>query len=421
MFYKVYLCFTFPLVNLEGSFYDFIFSFYRRREATMNPTAVVRVCKLSVFLFSVCSTLLAPLVLTIGSEFNLGLQGSGLLFSFFFVGNFMACAFCGKILSKFGNCHVLRFSLISMAVLSGMMVIAPRFSVICAILFFLGFITLIIQVAGTSIPSEIITGNTASVMAGVQAFCALGAGSGLLWSGALMTLGYSWRRCYLSFSLLSLVGAIIAYFVSFPKLQQKASGNLNEILSLVNNPKFRSTFLFLFLYSGAESAIGSWLVTYLKNDLMFSSLSASAVTCTIWAFLFWGRLFCSNIVRIFPRRYILMILILGSTICTFAIPHLNGVAIWFAAAFLGFLMSGIWPLVGANIIEDTNYDKGTSLSIALLFSFLACSIIPYLIGMVAGLFSLSIAISTIGGVFSILFVFFLLEVGFWRIKGKSSV
>jgi fucose permease len=381
----------------------------------MNPTAVIRVCKLSVFLFSVCTTLLAPLVLSIGNEFNIGLQGCGVLFSFFFTGNFIACAFCGKILSKFGKCHVLRFSLISMAVLSGMMFFAPRFSIICAVLFFLGFITLIIQVAGTSIPSEIITGNTASVMAGVQAFCALGSGSGLLWSGALMTLGYSWRICYLSFSLLSLVGASIAYFVSFPKLQQKASGNLKELISLVNNPKFRSTFLCLFLYSGAESAIGSWLVTYLKQDLKVSSLSSSAVTCTIWAFLFLGRLFCSRIVHIVPRRYILMILILGSTICTFAIPHLNGVAIWFAAAFLGFLMSGIWPLVGANIIDDTFYDKGTSLSIALLFSFLACSIIPYLIGVSAGWFGLSVAISIIGGVFAILFVFFLLEMGYGKI------
>ena len=387
----------------------------------MNPTLVVRVCKLSVFLFSLCTTLLAPLVLSIGSEFGLGLRGSGVLFSVFFAGNFVACALCGKILSKFGKYHVLRFSLLSMAVLSGIMSIASHFSIICVILFFLGFITLVIQVAGTSIPSEIITGNTASVMAGVQAFCALGSGSGLLWSGTLVTLGYSWRICYLSFALLALVGTVITYFVSFPKLQQKASGNLREIFSIVYNPKFRSTYLCLFLYSGAESAICSWLVTYLKQVLMFSSLSASAVTCTIWAFLFLGRLFCSSLVRIVPRRYILMILILGSTICTFAIPHLHGVVIWFVAAFLGFLMSGIWPLVGSDLIDDTTYDRGTTLSIALLFSFLACSIIPYLIGTVASWVGLSIAITIIGGVFSLLFLFYLFEIGSRNIKGKSSL
>lgn len=373
----------------------------------MNPTSIVRVCKLSVFLFSLCTTLLAPLALAIGSEFGLGLQGSGVLFSVFFAGNFTACALCGKILSIFGKSHVLKFSLLTMAVLSGIMSFASNIFMVCVLLFFLGFITLVIQVAGTSIPSEIVSGNTASVMAGVQAFCALGSGSGLLWSGALITLGYSWRICYLSFSLFSLVGAIIAYFVSFPRLQQKASGNLKEIVSIVRNPKFRSIFLFLFLYSGAESAIGSWLVTYLRQDLLFSSLSASAVTCTIWIFLFLGRLFCSRLVRFAPKRYILIVLIAGSAICTFSIPHLNGAAIWFVAALLGFLMSGIWPLVGSDLIDDKTYDKGTSLSIALLFSFLASSILPYLIGAIAGRIGLSIAITIIGGVFSLLFLFFL--------------
>jgi MFS transporter, FHS family, L-fucose permease len=378
----------------------------------MNSKAAIRACKLSVFLFSLCTTLLAPLILSIGAEFGLRLQDSGMMFLAFYAGNFTACAFCGKLLSRFGKTRVLGISLFVMSILCGLIAAAPYFFIVCIVLFFLGLTTLVIQVAGTTIPSQLSSDNAASAMSGVQAFCALGSGGGLLWSGALLTLGFSWRASYLCFAVVSLFAAVLFSRVSFPELPREASGGLREISSILRNRSFHPTFLCLLLYSGAETSVCSWLVTYLTRDLSFSSLSASAVTGTIWVSLFIGRLTCSRLARTIKVRSILMVLIPGSALCTMVIPHLSGVSIWIAAALLGLLLSGIWPLVGSRLIDDPSYDSGTTLSMAFLFSFFSSTMTPYLIGVVAGHAGIPAAITTDGGIFILLFlVFFLSRLG----------
>lgn len=64
-------------------------------------------CKLTAFLLSFCTNLLAPLLLPIRADLGVGLGQSGLLLSAFFAGNFAACLFAGRIMERFGKARVL--------------------------------------------------------------------------------------------------------------------------------------------------------------------------------------------------------------------------------------------------------------------------------------------------------------------------
>ncbi|WP_159456494.1 MFS transporter [Intestinibacillus massiliensis] len=376
-----------------------------------------RLCKLSTFLFALCTNMLSPLILSIGGDFHASLQDTGALFLVFYAGNFVACIFCGKLLSVFGKPRALRASMFAMAALTGLMAAAPHFLAICAILFLLGFIVLVIQVASVSICSALSVDGAASSVAGVQAFSALGACGGLLWSGAVLTLGLSWRMSYLFFAVLTFAASILFVRVVFPALPQEPAGGARELLAILRQRRFHPTFLCLALYAGAETAICSWLVTYLTRDLGFSSLAGSAVPGLIWTGLFIGRLACARLARTVPVRRILMVLIPVGAACVLALPHLRGAGIWIAAAVLGLFLSGCWPFLASGLVDDPAYDSGTTLSLAYLFSFFANAVAPYIIGAVADHTSLPVAITVDGLIFSLLFVVFLL---FWGRKKAAG-
>ncbi|MCH1982014.1 MFS transporter [Ruminococcus sp. OA3] len=375
----------------------------------MENKRVLSACKLAAFLYSLCTNILAPLLVSIGREFGIGLQKSGGMFLAFFAGNFAACTVSGWLVGRFGKVIVFYGSLVCMTVLCGIIGAAPSFWAVCTALFLLGFATLIMQVTAVSIPADIAVGDTASAVSGVQAFCGFGALAGLLWSGIVLALGVSWRMSYLSFAAVSLAATIYILGVKFPVLPCSGSGGFREMRGLLKNKSFQPTFLCLFLYAGAETAICSWLVTYLTESLGFASLEASAVTGTIWGGVFVGRLVCAKLTRRIRPAVIVMSMIPISAACVLAIVHLQGPAVCVAAVVLGLSMSGIWPLTASKLVDDERYDSGTTISIAFLFSYIGNSLVPYMIGAIGERVGLAAAITADGLILCLLFLVFSLS------------
>ncbi|WP_411337282.1 MFS transporter [Ruminococcus gauvreauii] len=372
----------------------------------MENKRVMSACKLAAFLYSLCTNILAPLLVSIGREFGIGLQKSGGMFLAFFAGNVAACIVSGRLVGRFGKVRIFYGSLVCMTGLCGMIGAAPSFGFVCIALFLLGFATLIMQVTAVSIPADIAAGDTASAVSGVQAYCGSGALAGLLWSGMVLAMGISWRMSYLSFAALSLVATIYILRIKFPAIPCSGAGGFREMKGILKNRSLQPTFLCLFLYAGAETAICSWLVTYLTESLGFASLEASAVTGTVWGGVFVGRLICAKLTRRIRPAVIVMSTIPVSAACVLAIPHLQGTAVWGAAVVLGLSMSGIWPLTASKLVDDDRYDSGTTISIAFLFSYIGNSLVPYVIGAIGERVGLAPAITADGMILCLLFVVF---------------
>ena len=375
----------------------------------MENRRALNACKLSACLYSLCTNILAPLLVAIGREFGIGLQKSGGMFLAFFAGNFAACIVSGKLVGYFGKVRVFYSSVVCMTVLCGMTGAAPSFWVVCVLLFLLGFTTLVMQVTAVSIPEDITVGDTASAMSGVQAFCGFGALAGLIWSGVVLTLGISWRMSYLSFAAVSLAAAVHILRVPFPEIPRSHAGGLGEMTAMLKTRSLQPTFLCLLLYAGAEAAVCSWLVTYLTESLGFASLVASAVTGMIWGGAFVGRLICAKLTRRIRPAVIVMSMLPVCAVCVLAIPHLQGAAVWAAAALLGLAMSGVWPLTASKLMDNSSYDSGTAISIAFFFSYIGNSLIPYAIGAVGEHAGLAKAITADGLIFCLLFLVYALS------------
>ena len=91
----------------------------------MENKCVLGACKLAAFLYSLCTNILAPLLVSISREFGIGLQKSGGMFLAFFAGNVAACIVSGRLVGRFGKVRIFYSSLICMTVLCGM-IGAPR-------------------------------------------------------------------------------------------------------------------------------------------------------------------------------------------------------------------------------------------------------------------------------------------------------
>lgn len=380
----------------------------------MKHTSAINICKLSVFLFALCTNLLAPLILPISKDFGLSLKDSGMMFFLFYAGSFLACALGSSITYRFGKRNVLGFCLIMMSALCLLISFSPTYLMIFGELFCLGFVTLLIQVQSTAIPSELSTDGAAASISSVQAFSALGACIGLLWSGSLVTLEINWRIAYLAFGILTVAATVLFFISRFPKLSRSENSGFNHITKLLKSPRRLPTLICLLLYAGAETAICSWLVTFLVKERSFSTLEGSMVTAVLWLSIFLGRLICSRFVKRFAVSTIILCLVPTVFLSIWLIPWVTGVTIWICALILGFALSGIWPLIASKLLDDGASDSSSTLSVIFLFSFFGNTFLPYIIGAIADFGSLQLAIMIDGCIFTVLFIIF------WCIRKQYS-
>ena len=380
---------------------------------------VMRVCKLTCLLLSFSTNLLAPLIPTLRDYFDLSISQGGFLISSFFAGNFIASILCGKLAACFSARKVLNFGLCMITaflILSGLM---PSFILLCITLFFMGYGSLTAQVMANSIPTTYDSPDAASSVTGTQAYCGLGACFGLLFSGGINLLGLSWRYVYL---ISGGFGVAITVFCLLTKLPKPANavctGSIRELLRVATKRAFLPILFCAFLYSGAESSICNWLVTYLVEHYNFTAFAGSAVTAGIWFFSFVGRVACSKLVRKIPRHRVVLVLAVCTVLSSFVLPSLGGGLIWVGAALLGLSTSGVWSIICSPMMEDPTCDSATTLACAFFYSFAGQTIVPYGVGVGADTFGMATAIRLCSGLF---FGLLLIYIGMFLTKKRKKV
>lgn len=369
--------------------------------------SIIRTCKLGAFFLSACTNLLAPLLLAIRAEFSLNTAMSGALLTAFFAGNFALCFFSGRLLNRFSKGHCLCVAVTIMTLSCFGVAVSPSFPVLWAGLFLMGACTIVMQVATNAIATGLAQQGAASHVAGITAFNGLGACAGLLFAGQCVSLGFSWRMVYILFGLCSIVATVLCWKTKFIPMPQQDAGHFRDLYTLVSDRRILPFFLCLLLYSGSETSICNWLVTYAVENRGFTTFAGSILTALIWLFVFVGRMACSEASKRVPARWILSGLMPVAAVTTLLIPQLSQIGIWAAVVVLGLALSGIWPMLASELLRIGGYDQSVTLSTAFLFSFCGNTVIPYGIGQIAEFQTMPIAILSIGGIFAGLFFFFL--------------
>ncbi|MCU0429682.1 MAG: sugar MFS transporter [Cytophagaceae bacterium] len=102
------------------------------------------------------------------------------------------------------------------------------------------------------------------------------------------------RGPYVVLALLTLSIASVLYFVKLPKISSQEDGKIS-LPELVKFKHLMSGALSIFFYVGAEVAIGSLLILYLKSSVNLSEKHASSVVAYYWGSAMIGRLLGSAI------------------------------------------------------------------------------------------------------------------------------
>lgn len=370
---------------------------------------IIRVCRLIAFLLSFGTNLLAPALIAMRTDFGICVQTSGLLLSSFFAGNLLSCLLCGWLTVRLGKLGLIRLCVPLMAVFGIGIAASPNFIIICMMLFCLGVCCLLMQVTCDSIPTEFSENGTASSINGVMAYHGLGACAGLVFSGFLLSFGCSWKLVYLLFAVFAACIAWMCFQIPKKCLPKKKKEDQGKVLPILRSHQFWLLFPIFALYSGGETGITSWLVTYLVQERAFTAFMGSAVSAIIWMSIFVGRSSCEKLTVILSSTKLEFILLTVSAFSIMLIPFLSGIAVWIFAFIIGLGLSGIWPIAVSKIMDHSEFDHVGILTTSFTFSFIGNTAVPYVIGSIAEKTSMSSALVADGSIYLLMLVLF----GLW--------
>lgn len=343
------------------------------------PIAITRI---AISIFAVSQTMLAPLIVLIGADFDRGVGSSGFLFTAYYISNIFFCLVTGKIIAMMGKHRAMTMGLAIYAAAAILFSRATGFAFACLCFTVLGAFATFIEAAGMDIVDALSTNDPSSNLTMTHGIAGIGMVGGVLYSGIMLSHGFDWRSVYLFLGIAVGIMTVIYAITPFPKMETHASGGLSELKAIFSNKKLYPTFLALFLYVGAEGTATGWMATYMTGSLGYTSLIASLATGLIWACVTVGRIVCAKLVETVSVRRLVtgMVLILAFALCL-SVSISSGSLFWLSIIGIGIGLSGIWPLIASTALDSAD-NGGTIMSVILFAGYFGAAVIPYLAGLI---------------------------------------
>lgn len=343
----------------------------------------ILITRIAICIFAVSQTMLAPLITRIGADFNLGLGGSGFLFTAYYISNIFFCLVTGKIIAIVGKRAAMAGGLAAYALVTFAFAQTHAFWAACVCMTCMGALATFIEAVGMDLVDDMSTAAAASNLTMTHGIAGIGMVGGVVYSGLMLNAGYEWRTIYVVLSIAVAAIAVVFLLTRFPKLHQSASGGIKELNYWFTCRTLYPTYLALFLYVGAEGAVTGWLATFMTESLGYSSLEASLATGAVWAIVTVGRIVCAGLVGV---RYTVRTLVSFLTVvCAAGVLLAAGATMpllfWVALILIGTGLSALWPLIASTAL-DSDQNGGTAMSMILFFGYFGAAVIPYLVGLV---------------------------------------
>jgi len=223
------------------------------------------------------------------------------------------------------------------------------------------------EVVTNSCVAEMERPGQSRLMSLMHAAFPLGAISGPLLIGWLISVGRSWQVLYRAMAGMSLLLAGGLYLVSFKTIGrvEREDDEHPPTIGLLRSPLLLFLFLTIFLYVGSEIGVSSWVSEYYVK-VFGTSVSAGAYMVSVfWFGVLVGRLSVSLGYRGYRQAELLLFLSTVSLLSLLASLMLKAQV---TAAF-GFLMTGlgysaIYPVIMAIVGE--NFKRGQSVAIGIV-------------------------------------------------------
>ena len=174
--------------------------------------------------------------------------------------------------------------------------------------------------------------------------------------------------------------------------QSAPSGSLFKAFDLLQRPRFAFGTLGIFLYVGAEVAIGSYIVLYLtQNDVLgIDQVSAGHLVGLYWGGAMVGRFIGSGILRVFSPGKVLTTYALVNVLLLFVSANSIGTVAGYSLLAIGLFNSIMFPTIFSLASEGLG-SRAAEGSGLLATAIVGGAIVPPLAGLVSDASSIRMA------------------------------
>jgi FHS family L-fucose permease-like MFS transporter len=260
----------------------------------------------------------------------------------------------------------------------------PSFSLLLACIFLLGIGTTFLQVAGNPIMRDVSPeGAYSRNLRLAQGIKGIGSTTSTYLISAVTTIaifkGMEWRGAFPLFLVLMILAFVAVAMLKVEETRVDKPPGLGSCLGLLKQPVFLFAVIGIFLYVGAESCMGRFLMPALQRFDMDPQTANKFGPALFFLLLTIGRLLGSAVLTVMSPRTcfrlsaFLGVLGGGALITGFQSLAIPGVI----AAGLGF--ANIWPVLFSITIEDKP-ESANELSGLMCMAISGGALIPLIMG-----------------------------------------
>ncbi len=345
-------------------------------------------------------------------------QGGSMIF-FLLIGGVISSTYGGMLISRTGEKALVILGALFIIAGYTATIFASNIIVVYILFFIVGTGTGFFNIALNTLVAGV-SGSSPKKISILHMFFAVGALLMTLLAAAINNFNLSWKVYLYVVILLSAISIAL-----FSKINVETSAKKKENhkidWSFLKKPDLYVFITLLFFYVGSETAVNGWIVTFLNDSKIISEGSSSYVLSILWGLVIIGRFANQKLnenISMETRTIVCAFVILVSYIALITTTAAAGVVL--SVVVLGLAMSAFFPNAVANAAERLS-DNASALGLLLSFGGLGGSVIPWLNGVIADSYGISVSMKAIIVSILLLFIAAIINVLLKKTKEKNSV
>lgn len=284
---------------------------------------------------------------------------------------------CGFAAGQWGKRRTFGCAVILMGIGMGLCAVAPIYGILFLALMIAGFGEGIIEGLATPFVQDLHTKEPGRYINFTHSFWSVGVLATVLISGALLSLGVSWRLIIAAVSASALIPALILLLPArekYPEHPEPIHWTTvhNHLVEIVKVPRFWLFFAAMFFAGGGEFCLTFWCASYIQLNFTAAPWAAGVGTACFAAGMIIGRIGWGYWLRQHQLKQLIVFSALAGTAITLFFPVMTNLWLFFILlTFAGIATAPFWPSVQSYCADCMPKSDTT-----MLFILLSCAGIP---------------------------------------------
>lgn len=325
--------------------------------------------------------------------FQVNPSQAGLLFTFNFIGNFLAVIFGSFAADNFGKKPLLLFGNLLLGGGAGFFFWSPSFSGALIGMFFIGAGAGIVANLSRAVLTDLNFKRIGSLLNFSGIFVTIGGLLTPLVVRWLLIGGWDWKISYFFMMVGTLICFTIYLATRFPQTKKTDPKiNLGKIKELIGNRTIGLLALSMALYLGGEVSLFGWSDVFLQRIHNIPQEESKLYLSYFWIMMIIGRLLCSFVLRFRSSGIVLKLISISTFIAIIGMSIVENLwLLLFFYLFSGLALSGFYNTILSFATEHFKQYISSIFGIILGGGAIGVIFIPWIIGNLEGIFGLRFA------------------------------